>query len=316
MSPHSAAIVLTAQAGPECARAAIAAAQALGASTCELWCFGAPPKAMMHLPVGTVIWLEDSGEPVAERYHPALRALYAERKPQYVLFAEDAFSSSLAAGFGCAPGGSCALSITGVACGKAGGVRVTRRVYGLQLEAEMHYAKPPFVFSLAGGSFMPVRENGEPTCIKSGIALAAPDWYEEAVWMEEEQETRLADFDRILVGGRGLGNANVAGELAALGAQLGAGVGGSRPAVQNGWLPQDRMVGLSGSVVAPDVCITIGVSGCVPLQKGVEHSRLLVAVNHDPNAMVFRYCDIGVVDDSAEFIRAFTQIAQERDRHA
>ena len=57
-----------------------------------------------------------------------------------------------------------------------------------------------------------------------------------------------------------------------------AGVGGTRPSIYSGWLPVTQMVGLSGTIIAPKVCMTFGASGCTPLVKGIEQSEVLGAL--------------------------------------
>ncbi|MCI8833810.1 MAG: hypothetical protein HFH24_00290 [Ruminococcus sp.] len=90
-------------------------------------------------------------------------------------------------------------------------------------------------------------------------------------------------------------------ELKALGALLDAGIGSTRPAVWNSWFSEHQLIGLSGQIIAPNVCIVFGASGCTPFIKGIE-SRLLVAVNQDPNALIFSHCDLELVDDCREII--------------
>ena len=290
------------------ARPAISAANALDAAEVEVWVFGQLTEEMHTLPVDAILSVEAGGDLVAERYLDALEQLKEERSPDIYLFAGSAFADELAAQFGAMTGAGTALSITGARTGMECLI-ITRRVYGLQLEAELAFHSLPCVFSLAKACFSPTEGQGSPRIIESSAALRDVDWYRDAVVKKAPREKSLTDYNRMLIGGRGLGSAAAAEDLEALGAAMEAGVGGTRPAVLSGWLPYERMIGLSGTVITPELCVTFGVSGCAPFLKGVEKSECLVAINHDPNALIFRHCDIGIVAGCGEIIAALRRLA-------
>ena len=85
---------------------------------------------------------------------------------------------------------------------------------------------------------------------------------------------------------------------------MGGALGGTRPAVYNGKIPRERMIGSSAAVLSSKCCIVFGASGAAPFVAGVEKSKLLIAVNRDPNALIFDNCDVGVVADCNEFAEA------------
>jgi hypothetical protein len=100
-------------------------------------------------------------------------------------------------------------------------------------------------------------------------------------------------------------------EVLQLGEMLGAGVGGTRPAVLNGWLPMDRMIGYSGTSVKAKLCITFGSSGSTPFLHGIERSELLVAINADAEAPIFDHCDIGIIGDCIAAIEELKKCAKK-----
>ena len=88
-------------------------------------------------------------------------------------------------------------------------------------------------------------------------------------------------------------------ELASL---IGGEIGGSRPAIIEGWLGQDSLVGISGKVITPDICIMLGVSGAAAFFAGVRKSKTIIAVNSDPEAIVFQKCDYVVIEDCMKVV--------------
>jgi electron transfer flavoprotein alpha subunit len=125
---------------------------------------------------------------------------------------------------------------------------------------------------------------------------------------EASEGIRLEDASIIVAGGRGLGGPEpFEGELLALAKALGAPLGASRAVVDAGWVPYSYQIGLTGKTVTPDLYITIGISGASQHMAGCSGSKVIVAINKDGEANIFKDARYGVVGDWKKVLPALTE---------
>lgn len=113
----------------------------------------------------------------------------------------------------------------------------------------------------------------------------------------------LSEATIVVAGGRGTGSAEgFSSQVEPLAEQLGAGVGATRAVVDAGWRPFAEQIGQTGKTVAPELYVALGISGAVQHLSGMNRSKVIVAINRDADAPIFKLADYGIVADSSAVV--------------
>ena len=152
------------------------------------------------------------------------------------------------------------------------------------------------------GDIVPVVVDLDPSMAKIRVV---------EVVKEESEGVKLQDARIVVAGGRGLGGPEPFKDLEELANVIGAGIGASRAAVDSGWVPPHWQIGLTGKTITPDLYITVGISGASQHMAGCSGAKVMVSINKDREANIFKESSYGVVGDWQKVLPAFTEAVRD-----
>ncbi len=197
----------------------------------------------------------------------------------------------------------------------SGTLFANRPVYGGNAVAVVSCNYTPQVAAIRPKVYEPM----EPDDSRQGQVVSFPVELDSAqarskvvdVVAEESEGIKLEEARIVVSGGRGLGGPEPFQDLEQLAKALGGAVGASRAAVDSGWVPSSYQVGLTGKTITPEVYITVAISGASQHMAGCSGAKVIVAINKDAEANIFKEARYGVVGDWQEIVPAFTEAVRE-----
>jgi electron transfer flavoprotein alpha subunit len=183
---------------------------------------------------------------------------------------------------------------------------ITRPIYGGKVLADIVIEGSPGIITLRPNAFKPATASGAGQIELYPVVLDTPRTSCLERQMEAAGKIELTEADVVVSGGRGMGG-NDFSIIETLAAEMGGAVGASRSAVDEGWRPVSDQVGQTGKVVSPNVYIACGISGAIQHFAGMQTSKVIVAINKDPEAPIFSKADYGIVGNLFELVPAITE---------
>ena len=251
-----------------------------------------------------------------ELYLSAIEALAKEISPRIVLIGRTNQGRELAPRLAFRLGVGLAQDCLEVSVDSASKTLFANRpVYGGNAVAVVSCNYTPQVAAIRPKVYEPL----EPDASRQGQVVSFPVELDLAqarsrvvnVVAEESEGIKLEEARIVVSGGRGLGGPEPFQDLEQLAKALGGAVGASRAAVDSGWVPSSYQVGLTGKTITPEVYITVAISGASQHMAGCSGAKVIVAINKDAEANIFKEARYGVVGDWQEIVPAFTEAVRE-----
>jgi len=252
------------------------------------------------------IYVADDGalaEAATEAYARVLAQVIEKTQPAVVLVGATTQGKELAARLSARLNAALATDCVAVKA-EGGQVTATRPMYGGKILAEVSLAGTPVIVSLRPNTQTATQAPGAGAVEK--VAVQVGEIATKVVAQQlDAGKVDLTEADVIVTGGRGMGCPDYSA-VEALAAALGGAVGASRSAVDEGWRPASDQVGQTGKTVSPNLYVACGVSGAIQHLAGMSSSKVIVAINKDPEAPIMAKADYAIVGDLFEVLPALT----------
>ena len=243
------------------------------------------------------------GQPTAENLAGAALAVVAAGNYSHVLAPATSFGKNVAPRIAAKLDVAQISDITAVESADT----FVRPIYAGNAFATVRSSDPVKVITVRTTAFEPAVASGGGAVIEN---VAPPAEVKTSKVVDQEltksERPELTSARIIVSGGRGMASGENFKMLEALADKLNAAIGASRAAVDAGYVPNDYQVGQTGKIVAPDLYVAVGISGAIQHIAGMKGSRVIVAINKDPEAPIFQIADYGLVGDLFEIIPALT----------
>ena len=246
----------------------------------------------------------------SEAYQRVLAFLITERKPSLVLMGQSAYGMDLAPSLATQLDLPLVTDCVGLEF-EDGQLLAVREMYGGKVSAKIAFSQADTYMATVRQAAFPVEEGdplgGEVIAVDSPLTEEIE--YRKFIEFVEAAvgDVDITQADVVVAVGRGIKEDENMPLVEKLAEALGGVVAGSRPVIDAGWLPPDRQVGQSGKTVKPKLFVAVGISGASQHVVGMRASDIVVAINKDPDAPIFKVAHYGIVDDLFKVVPALTE---------
>ena len=248
-------------------------------------------------------------EQTTEAYTNVIAEIAGRQSPEVILLGASSQGKDLAARLAARLNAGLAMDCVAVRA-EGGNVAATRPIYAGKVLAEVTLSGSPRIVATRPNA-MSITENPKAGAVEK---LDIDPGAARVRFVEKKLETEkveLTEADVIVSGGRGMGGSDYT-VVEQLADALGAAVGASRSAVDEGWRPHADQVGQTGKTVSPNLYVACGISGAIQHLAGMSSSKVIVAINKDPEAPIFSKADYGIVGDLFELVPLVTEEVKKR----
>lgn len=244
---------------------------------------------------------------LAEPAADALEAVNKSESPDLILFGFSSDSRDVAGRFAARIGIGVISNASDVEA-SGGGFAARVPYFGGAKVATMRANAKPAIVLVRPKSFEASEKGGSAEVKDLAVSVADASRRARVVdrVVEASEKVKLEDAKVVVSGGRGMGGPDNFPLLEDLAAALGGAVGASRAVVDAGWVPYSMQVGQTGKSVRPGVYIAVGISGAMQHTVGMKTSKVIIAINKDPEAPIMKMADLGVVGDALKIVPALT----------
>ncbi len=244
-------------------------------------------------------------------YTSALNKIIRKEEPQAVLLGNTAVGKDLAPRLAQRLGVGMASDCTGMEADPESFLKFRRPIYGGKAFAEVAATARPVLATIRPNTFPLAAPDAsrKAEVVNETAQIDAEDLKAivKEIAIAASQRPELIEANIIISGGRGMKGPENYCILEACADVIGAAVGASRAAVDAGWIEQKYQVGQTGKTVSPTLYIACGISGAIQHLAGMGSSKVIVAINKDPEANIFNLADYGIVGDLFEIVPLLTE---------
>src|SRR4051812_23069025 len=253
-------------------------------------------------------------EGLAQPIVDAMAKVIADEGFSYALFGGGLLGFEIGAGLTARLGGGVTMEVTAVKV-QDGKLVAERPILQDSEIADVAYVGEPGIIIGRLNAFDVVQGNGASAEV-ADVDVELSPWSTKAkMRMRGEQrgaDVNIEDADVLVAGGRGLGKAENFDLCEQLATALGGAVAATRAVVDAGWYPYAAQIGQTGKTVAPKLYLAAGISGAIQHKVGMQSSENIMAINKDPNAPIFEFCDLGIVGDLHKIMPKLTEAVKAK----